>query len=144
MRINNHLLIGIFIKTFSFLNLVSLECGEFTNLTKNRGLLTARIVGGTTAEVGEFPWQVSIQRIKNAFNPSWVHFCGGSIIDDNHILTALKTRKPNLAATQRDLAISIYIGERTANDIRGDRLHFEAKFNGYLGDIKFFASHTLM
>jgi len=70
---------------------------------------------------------------------------GASLGDsDNHILTALKTRKPNLAATQRDLAISIYIGERTANDIRGDRLHFEAKFNGYLGDIKFFASHTLM
>ncbi|XP_050419568.1 proclotting enzyme-like [Adelges cooleyi] len=40
-----------------------------------------RIVGGQNAEPGEWPWIVAI------FN-SGRHFCGGSLIDDSHILTA--------------------------------------------------------
>jgi trypsin len=40
------------------------------------------IVGGTSASISEFPWQISFQT-KAGF-----HFCGGSIIDARHILTA--------------------------------------------------------
>ncbi|XP_014598200.1 PREDICTED: chymotrypsin-1 [Polistes canadensis] len=40
-----------------------------------------RVVGGTRAAIGEFPYQVSI-RIGNQ------HTCGGSIISSRHILTA--------------------------------------------------------
>lgn len=39
------------------------------------------IVGGTTVSVNSFPWQISLQ----SFNS---HFCGGSIIDAQWILTA--------------------------------------------------------
>nr|XP_020041048.1 serine protease 55 [Castor canadensis] len=41
----------------------------------------SRVIGGLEAEVGEFPWQVSIQA-KNE------HFCGGSILSTWWILTA--------------------------------------------------------
>lgn len=44
-----------------------------------------RIVGGTEAEDGEFPFQVSIRSI-GALGST--HFCGGSIIDEYWILTA--------------------------------------------------------
>lgn len=40
-----------------------------------------RIVGGETADPGSWPWQVSLQR--NGF-----HFCGGSLITEEYILTA--------------------------------------------------------
>ena len=43
----------------------------------------ARIVGGEDAERDEFPWQISL---RNA--PNYSGFCGGSIIDEYHILTA--------------------------------------------------------
>ena len=39
------------------------------------------IVGGRPAQDGEAPWQVSIQR--GSF-----HFCGGTIINENFIVTA--------------------------------------------------------
>ena len=40
-----------------------------------------RIVGGVTADVGEFPFIVSLQRSSS-------HFCGGSLVHKNWVLTA--------------------------------------------------------
>lgn len=40
------------------------------------------ITGGSSATSGQFPWQVSL---RNAFNS---HFCGGSIINAQYVLTA--------------------------------------------------------
>ncbi|XP_062069145.1 serine protease 55 [Lepus europaeus] len=45
-----------------------------------QGAQHSRIIAGTEAEVGEFPWQVSIQ--------SGTHYCGGSILSSQWILTA--------------------------------------------------------
>jgi secreted trypsin-like serine protease len=42
-----------------------------------------RIVGGTKAVLGEFPWQVSLQ-FRECDNP----FCGGIILDEVTILSA--------------------------------------------------------
>ncbi|TMW40239.1 hypothetical protein DOY81_008652 [Sarcophaga bullata] len=43
---------------------------------------TARVVGGTNAEIGQFPHQVSLQRSDGS------HTCGGSILNERYILTA--------------------------------------------------------
>lgn len=44
-----------------------------------------RIVGGSTTEKGEFPWQVSIQIV----TPSKVsHTCGGTIVASKWVITA--------------------------------------------------------
>ncbi|XP_017891818.1 transmembrane protease serine 9-like [Ceratina calcarata] len=48
-------------------------------------LLDTRIVGGSEATPGQYPWQVSLQW--GVFN-SLSHFCGGSIINSQWILTA--------------------------------------------------------
>merc|ERR1711970_1235542 len=42
-----------------------------------------KIIGGTEAEIGEFPWQVSVRNFLVGIS----HFCGGSIIDPHWILT---------------------------------------------------------
>jgi len=44
-----------------------------------------RIVGGALASPGQFPWQVSLQRNVGS---SWFHSCGGTILNENWILTA--------------------------------------------------------
>lgn len=44
-----------------------------------------RIVGGTEAEDGEFPWQVSLRQIGSI---GQTHFCGGSIISESWVMTA--------------------------------------------------------
>ncbi|KAK6166001.1 hypothetical protein SNE40_022799 [Patella caerulea] len=44
-----------------------------------------RIVGGSDAYAGQFPWQVSLQRSSGS---SWSHICGGSLIATNRVLTA--------------------------------------------------------
>ena len=49
--------------------------------------LGTRIIGGRRAKEGEFPWQVSIGRI-SVTSGIITHFCGGTILSSNTILTA--------------------------------------------------------
>lgn len=42
----------------------------------------SKVVGGNTASEGQFPYQISLRNRKNQ------HFCGGSIINEQWILTA--------------------------------------------------------
>ncbi|MCG3134204.1 MAG: hypothetical protein HMLKMBBP_01496 [Planctomycetes bacterium] len=46
------------------------------------GRATPRIVGGTPASLNQYPWMASIQA------PWGAHYCGGTVIDPLHILTA--------------------------------------------------------
>ncbi|PSN32218.1 Chymotrypsin-2 [Blattella germanica] len=46
-------------------------------------LWSSRVVGGSNAQTGEFPFQVSL---RSASSNS--HFCGGSIISSDYVLTA--------------------------------------------------------
>lgn len=45
------------------------------------------IVGGCPVSVSRFPWQVSL-RIYNTKHSRWEHFCGGSLIHSQWVLTA--------------------------------------------------------
>nr|XP_022915432.1 venom protease-like [Onthophagus taurus] len=47
-----------------------------------------RVVGGTPAKLGQFPWMVALgyRNSKNENQPRWL--CGGSLITKKHVLTA--------------------------------------------------------
>ncbi|XP_017725007.1 PREDICTED: chymotrypsin-C isoform X3 [Rhinopithecus bieti] len=47
--------------------------------------LSARVVGGETARPHSWPWQISLQYLKNN---TWWHTCGGTLIASNFVLTA--------------------------------------------------------
>ncbi|XP_003705839.1 trypsin-1 [Megachile rotundata] len=51
----------------------------------NAGLLRfdPRIVNGEDAKLGEIPYQVSLQNKDSSF-----HFCGGSVLNENYVITA--------------------------------------------------------
>ena len=48
----------------------------------NAGLVP-KIIGGTVAKPGEIPYQVALVDLK-----SWRHFCGGSILNEDYVITA--------------------------------------------------------
>ncbi|EDL89835.1 transmembrane protease, serine 11d, isoform CRA_a [Rattus norvegicus] len=59
-------------------NVLTQECGARPDLIT---LSEERIIGGTQAETGDWPWQVSLQ-LNN------VHHCGGTLISNLWVLTA--------------------------------------------------------
>ncbi|CRL02608.1 CLUMA_CG015755, isoform A [Clunio marinus] len=52
------------------------------NVYERKELIEGRIVGGTNAPLGRFPYQVSLRTTAN------FHFCGGSIINNRWVLSA--------------------------------------------------------
>ncbi|KAL6257052.1 hypothetical protein P5V15_011987 [Pogonomyrmex californicus] len=81
--------------------LVLLYCFTIASTaTTTYGGLQPKIVGGRLARRGEFPFQVSLQDIKTEH-----HFCGGSIINQNYVLTAAH------CLTEKDIKeISVNVG----------------------------------
>ncbi|XP_068081846.1 anionic trypsin-2 [Anabrus simplex] len=68
-------------KVFSLFLLIARAVGR---RPRPRG---SKIIGGRNARVGEFPYQISLQR-KDYFWDGAQHICGGAIIDEHHVLTA--------------------------------------------------------
>ena len=49
--------------------------------------VTPKVIGGTPASDGQFPWQVSLM-VSFLADPYYAHFCGGSVYNDRWIITA--------------------------------------------------------
>ncbi|XP_065568687.1 trypsin-1-like isoform X1 [Artemia franciscana] len=72
----------------------------------------SRIVGGYPVDKGEVPWQVSLRR-KGFFGDS--HFCGGTILNDDTILTAA-----HCTDGQTPSKITVMAGEHLLTSTEGD------------------------
>uniref|UniRef100_A0A2S2NG88 Trypsin-1 n=1 Tax=Schizaphis graminum TaxID=13262 RepID=A0A2S2NG88_SCHGA len=67
-----------------FLN-YSVPCGMQGRSEWSRSDGNSRVVGGTDSMPGEFPWQISLQLVTGE---TARHVCGGSVINENWVLTA--------------------------------------------------------
>lgn len=92
--------------------------------------LTGRIVNGTKAALGQFPYQVSLQRSYNSR-----HFCGGSLIDEYYVVTAAHclflNGKEILPWTVMLVAGEIQLDTQTSTGQRRgvERIYVHPKFN---------------
>ena len=124
------------------LNLADTPCG-----TAKAGLPSGhyyhripKIVGGVAALPGEYPWIVSI---KWAYGS---HFCGGTIVDRRHIISAAHCFHDFTLRTQEPSAMEVTIGEHLQNGleqpvdsirikVQSIRLHPAYKAESKLNDI---------
>uniref|UniRef100_A0A2K5YSM9 Peptidase S1 domain-containing protein n=1 Tax=Mandrillus leucophaeus TaxID=9568 RepID=A0A2K5YSM9_MANLE len=62
-----------------------LACASSCGVPSFPPSLSARVVGGETAQPHSWPWQISLQYLENN---RWWHTCGGTLIASNFVLTA--------------------------------------------------------
>ncbi|XP_052454791.1 serine protease 27-like [Carassius gibelio] len=72
--------------------------------------LNTRIVGGVNAPEGSWPWQVSLQH-------SGYHFCGGSLINNEWVLTAAHCL-PGVSTS----SLLVYLGRRTQQGVNANEI----------------------
>uniref|UniRef100_A0A4W4E379 Zgc:112038 n=1 Tax=Electrophorus electricus TaxID=8005 RepID=A0A4W4E379_ELEEL len=73
--------------------------------------LNTRIVGGNNSDPGSWPWQASLQTNGN-------HFCGGSLINQNWILTASH-------CFQTIVYVTVYLGMQSLQDTNPNMQAFQ-------------------
>ena len=82
-----------------------------------------RIVGGIEARPNSFPWLVSIQ-LDNR------HICGGTLIDDQHVLTAASCFKQSLFPVKYAIVLGAHKLSDAANGtVDVERLVFHSDYN---------------
>lgn len=67
---------------------VSVAPGQPRRASRKDGGVSTSLSGGTTAEAGYFPYIVSLQSLAYEDDNGVMHFCGGSLVKANVVLTA--------------------------------------------------------
>ena len=81
----------------------------------------ARVVGGTDAAVGDWPWQVGIAQ---SYDPSATPFCGGSLINKEWVVTANHCfGRAGKSAVPKDYVI--LLGEHDVSTKEGNDMSFK-------------------
>ncbi|EHB11988.1 Chymotrypsin-C [Heterocephalus glaber] len=92
--------------------------------------VSARVVGGDDAVAHSWPWQISLQYLKDS---EWRHTCGGSLISSQHVLTAAhcinKSLTYRVALGKSDLTVADEAGSVIAGV---DSIHVHEKWNTLL------------
>ncbi|XP_014606685.1 PREDICTED: trypsin-1-like [Polistes canadensis] len=130
----------------------------------NLPIFSTRITGGTDANKNEFPYQVSLQY--GLSSSSLKHFCGGSILNEQWILTAghcalavpsfgifaVKAGKHNIAHTEsgeqqrivvKQIVHENYLGDVNPYDIALLKLNAPLNFNSVVSPIKLPAAGSI-
>ncbi|MGB3180884.1 MAG: trypsin-like serine protease [Cyclobacteriaceae bacterium] len=91
---------------------ISISIFAATSAFAQKGDNEGAIVGGSSVSISNYPYQVSIQ------TTSGFHFCGGTIIDDEWILTAAHCIDGTSASSIRVVAGASRISQSSSGQIR--------------------------
>jgi secreted trypsin-like serine protease len=97
-------------KSFFLAGLLALNGCAVADLSGDDG--ADKIVGGAPVDISAFPWQISMQ------TQSGFHFCGGSILDEDFILTASHCVDGQSAASMRVVAGISRVSQSSSGQIR--------------------------
>ncbi|XP_002722389.4 chymotrypsin-C [Oryctolagus cuniculus] len=107
-----------------------LACASSCGVPSFAPNLSARVVGGESAVPHSWPWQVSLQYLKD---DTWRHTCGGTLISTKHVLTAAHCISNTLtyrvalgknSLVEEDEAGSVVVGV--------DSIYVHEKWNSFL------------
>lgn len=111
-----------YLKSSFVLLVISFVCVEKSNAFR----LQSRIVGGHTAEIKQFPYQVSMHKRKDQ-----KYFCGGTILNERFIISA-----GHCFAARKRSADTIYatvghvdLNKREAQRLKIEKIHVHPDFD---------------
>ncbi|XP_020916346.1 chymotrypsin-like elastase family member 2A [Exaiptasia diaphana] len=91
-----------------------------------------RIVGGTAAQPGEWPWQVMLM-YKRSDNGEWSQFCGGTLVTPDWVVTASHCVSDIDPSTYADYRIRAGAHQRNQTNMGSDieRIYIHEDYNAY-------------
>uniref|UniRef100_A0A8D2ILR4 Peptidase S1 domain-containing protein n=1 Tax=Varanus komodoensis TaxID=61221 RepID=A0A8D2ILR4_VARKO len=121
------------------------ECG--TRPTVKQLAMGTRIIGGHDAELGAWPWQVSLQ--VQDIHVGYRHVCGGSLINNNSVLTAAHCIKnyvnPDIWRAVLGLHhLYKYQSHTVKHQVKAIMIHPEYEMTTYENDIAVFKLLTIV
>ncbi|KAM8825427.1 trypsin-1-like [Synchiropus picturatus] len=114
LRLHTHLMC-----TMVLLLLLGLLVSDVTGQLDECGIapLNGKIVGGSNAEAGAWPWQASLHKLSSGGTP--FHFCGGSLINNQWILTAA-----HCFPSTSTVGLTVYLGREVQSGVNDNELAF--------------------
>uniref|UniRef100_A0A8C3SQ38 Peptidase S1 domain-containing protein n=1 Tax=Chelydra serpentina TaxID=8475 RepID=A0A8C3SQ38_CHESE len=117
---------------------MSLLCGERVLVDMISG---PRIVGGHDAQLGAWPWQVSLQVYQ--YGVGFKHLCGGSLIDEYSVLTAAHCVRRQMDPYYWRVVIGLHDTSRperhtVKSSVREILVHSEFRIETFENDIALF------
>ena len=98
------------------------------------GSLETQVVGGTAVANGEYPFMASVQERKKGQPPAKEHFCGGTLIDRDSVLTAAHCAayiKREIPARKLRIVVGVTVLNSDQGQARGIRsLRVHPRYHG--------------
>nr|AUI10835.1 putative PQM protease precursor [Zoropsis spinimana] len=137
----------ILLKTAFLLLLSGYSLGKLYTVTNcgKRLAPQGRIVNGSVAQPGKYPWMVSIQENVNG---NWKHICGGSILNENWIVTAAHCFDQPINVNVHEVYVGLYSllknNDPTTKKHKLSKIIIHEKYNehGYANDIALIKTAT--
>ncbi|XP_076664976.1 chymotrypsin-2-like [Andrena cerasifolii] len=92
-------------------------------LLANAGLVP-KIIGGTVAKPGEIPYQVALVDLK-----SGTHFCGGSILNEDYVITAAHCVKGKSPTSFKVIAGTVDLSKAASEEHSAKEIHIHENYH---------------
>lgn len=97
-----------------------MDCGQDPPPIQEKSGIDQYVVNGTETDKSQFPWVVAL--VERRSNGSAIHFCGGTLISNKLVLTAL-----HCFTTRAINATEVWLNEKNLSLLGPDTVKIQAK-----------------